>query len=140
ASSNGGAISGSAFQPSGVLSNNSITGGGGLGLGQSGLTPGVVPMFSTTINGPLVPPNSPGALALAAAITPPPSGYLNTMLQKIQVYIDQENIDVLVGILQRYRGLLDGDIVGPLQVQSVEQQLLAGRTTLLTDQTQYIQS
>ena len=27
--------------------------------------------------------------------TPSPSGYLNTMLQKIQVYIDQVNIDVV---------------------------------------------
>jgi hypothetical protein len=62
------------------------------------------------------------------------------MLQKIQVYIDQENIDVLSGILLRFRGLLEGDVVGPLQVQSVEQQLLAGRATLLLDQTQYLQS
>ncbi len=60
------------------------------------------------------------------------------MLQKIQVYIDQENIDVLSGILLRFRGLLEGDIVGPLQVQSVEQQLLTGRTTLLVDQQQYL--
>src|SRR5262249_46573116 len=64
----------------------------------------------------------------------------NTMLQKIQVLIDQENIDVLCDILQRFRGLLEGDVVGPLQVQSVEQQLLAGRTTLLNDQQQYLLS
>ena len=51
------------------------------------------------------------------------------MLQKIQVYIDQENIDVLSSILLRFRGLLEGDVVGPLQVQSVEQQLLSGRAT-----------
>src|SRR5205807_8126809 len=88
----------------------------------------------------ILPPPSPGSLALSPAITPPPSGYLNTMLQKIQVYIDQENIDVLSIILQRYRGLLEGDVVQPLQVQNVEQQLLAGRTTLLTDQTQYLQA
>ena len=50
------------------------------------------------------------------------------------MYIDQENIDVLSGILLRYRGLLDGDVVGPLQVQNVEQQLLTGRSTLLSDQ------
>src|SRR5205823_7943286 len=48
--------------------------------------------------------------------------------------------DVLGDILLRFRGLLEGDVVGPLQVQSVEQQLLAGRTTLLTDQQQYLQS
>jgi len=52
-----------------------------------------------------VPPNSPGTLALSPAITPPPAGYLNTMLQKTQVYIDQDFTknhddlsDVLAGI------------------------------------------
>src|SRR5262249_43521195 len=69
-----------------------------------------------------------------------PSGYLNTMLQKIQVYIDQENVDTLSDILLRFRGLLEGDLVGPLQVQSVEQQLLTGRFTLLADQQNYLQS
>jgi hypothetical protein len=138
ASSNGGAINGSAFQPSGVLSN----GGGAVGssLGVSGLTPGAPPTFQSTLPGPQVAPTSPGRLALNGAITPAPSGYLNTMLQKIQVYIDQENIDVLCDILQRFRGLLEGDVVGPLQVQSVEQQLLSGRATLLSDQQQYLQA
>ncbi len=138
ASSNGGAINGSAFQPTGVLSSSS--GATNSGLGASGLTPGVIAPFSGTINGPIVPGRIPGSLALSPALTPPPSGYLNTMLQKIQVYIDQENIDVLGGILLRFRGLLEGDVVGPLQVQSVEQQLLAGRATLLLDQQQYLQS
>ncbi len=136
ASNNGGAINGSAFQPTGVLSNNGSGGSGG--LGASGLNPGTVRPFSSTLNGAIQLPGSPGRLALSAALTPAPSGYLNTMLQKIKVYIDQEDIDVLSGILLRFRGLLDGDVVGPLQVQSVEQQLLAGRSTLLTDQQQYL--
>jgi len=137
ASNNGGAINGSAFQPSGVLAN-----GGGInnGLTASGVIPGVIPPVPITLGSPLVPPPSPGALALLPAITPAPSGYLNTMLQKIQVYIDQENIDVLSNILLRYRGLQEGDVVQPLQVQSVEQQLLSGRSTLLLDQTQYLQA
>jgi hypothetical protein len=138
ASSNGGAISGSSFQPTGVLSSTGVNATSGLGF--SGLTPGVVPPVSTTGNGPAVTPGSPGTLALSGAITPSPSGYLNTMLQKIQVYIDQENIDTLSAILLRYRGLLEGDMVQPVQVQSVEQQLLTGRATLLTDQQQYMQS
>ncbi len=62
------------------------------------------------------------------------------MLQKITVYIDQENIDVLSEILLRFRGLLEGDQVQPLQVQSVEQQLLTGRYTQLADQQNYLQS
>ncbi|HEV8059433.1 MAG TPA: hypothetical protein VGP68_06155 [Gemmataceae bacterium] len=137
ASQNGGSINGSAFQPSGVLAGGGVTGGGLSGGGQ---TPGVFVAPATTITSAIVPPNAPGTINLPAAITPAPSGYLNTMLNKIQVYIDQENIDVLSGILMRYRGLLDGDVVGPLQVQSVEQQLLAGRTTLLNDQQDYLQA
>ncbi|MFL5342106.1 MAG: TolC family protein, partial [Gemmataceae bacterium] len=136
ASNSGGSISGSAFQPVGVLSNNGIS--ANVPLGNSGLQPGSTQSLSTTLNGSIVPPASPGQLALAGAITPPPSGYLNTMLQKIQVYIDQENVDVLSDILLRFRGLLEGDVVGPLQVQSVEQQLLAGRSALLADQQQYL--
>jgi hypothetical protein len=138
ASANGGSISGGSFQPTGVLSSSSSGGSGR--IGGLGITPGVIPAAATTIAGPIVPPSSPGSLALSPAITPTPAGYLNTMLQKIQVYIDQQDIDVLSGILKRYRGLLEGDLVGPLQVQSVEQQLLAGRTTLLTDQQKYLQA
>ncbi|CAN5368161.1 hypothetical protein BH10PLA2_BH10PLA2_09940 [soil metagenome] len=137
ASQNGGSISGSAFQPSGVLSNGGVGGGG---LSGSRLNPGVFIAPATVIAGAIAPPPSPGTISLPSAITPPPSGYLNTMLNKIQVYIDQENIDVLSGILLRYRGLLDGDVVGPLQVQSVEQQLIAGRSTLLNDQQDYLQA
>ncbi len=138
ASNNGGAISGSTFQPSGVLGT---TGPISIGpLGSSGLVPGVVPPFSSRLTGPIIPPTSPGLLLSATAITPPPSGYLNTMLQKITVYIDQENIDTLSDIMLRYRGLLEGDLVGPLQVQNIEQQLLTGRSTLVADQQNYLQS
>ena len=35
---------------------------------------------------------------------------------------------------------MEGDVVQPLQVQSVEQQLLAGRATLLNDQQDYLQA
>lgn len=140
ASNNGGSISGSTFQPSGVLSNTNPTNVSSGRLGASGITPGIPPLVTTTIGGPILAPAIPGVLFLANAITPPPTGYLSTMLQKIQVYIDQENIDVLTDILLRYRGLLEGDVVGPLQLQSVEQQLLTGRATLLSDQQQYLQS
>lgn len=137
ASNNGGSISGSTFQPTGVLTNTSNF---ATGLTNSLLTPGIIQTPPITIGRALFPPLPPGVLNLNNAITPPPSGYLSTMLEKIQCYIDEENIDVLSGILRRYRGLLDGDVVGPLQVQSVEQQLLTGRATLLTDQQQYLQS
>ncbi|MBI1917475.1 MAG: TolC family protein [Planctomycetes bacterium] len=137
AAASGGSISGGAFQPTGVLAGG---GGGGAGVGASGLVPGVIPAVATTIASPIFPAGTAGALSLAGGISSPPSGYLNTMLEKIQVYIDQENIDVLSNILQRYRGLLEGDVVNPLQLQSVEQALVRGRTTLLTDQQQYLQA
>ncbi len=135
ASQNGGSINGSSFQPQGVLSSSGINVST---LTGAGVTPGQFTPPATTINGAIDPPFAPGVISLPPAITPAPSGYLNTMLQKIQVYIDQENIDVLSGILLRYRGLLDGDVVGPLQVQNVEQQLLTGRSTLLSDQENYL--
>ncbi|HEX5271399.1 MAG TPA: hypothetical protein VFW33_12960, partial [Gemmataceae bacterium] len=138
ASNNGGAISGSAFQPSGVLSGNGTVQVGS--LGALGITPGVIPGAATALNGPIIPPASPGRLFTAGAITPTPSGYLNTMLEKTTVYIDQENVDGLSDILLRFRGLLEGDLVGPLQVQNVEQQLLSGRSTLIADQQNYLQS
>jgi len=137
ASNSGGAISGSSFQATGVLSTTSASVGS---LGASGLTPGVIPAVAIARNGVTVPPTPPGVLLSTTALTPPPSGYLNTMLQKITVYIDQENIDVLSDILLRFRGLLEGDLVGPLQVQNVEQQLLSGRSTLVADQQNYLQS
>jgi hypothetical protein len=137
ASQNGGSINGSSFQPSGVLAGGGISSGT---LTGAGLNPGIFVPPATVIGAAIAPPVSPGTISLPAAITPAPSGYLNTMLQKIQVYIDQENIDVLSGILLRYRGLLDGDVVGPLQVQNVEQQLLTGRSTLLVDQENYLQA
>jgi hypothetical protein len=142
ASNSGGSISGGVFQPSGVLTNNGagMNSGNPGNLGSTGLIPGVAPAVATNITNGILPPSSPGVLALNPAITPSPSGYLNTMLQKLQVYIDQENIDVLSSILLRFRGLLEGDMVGPLQVQQVEQRLLLGRNSLLTDQQDYITS
>ena len=136
ASANGGSIFGGAFQPTGVLSANNFN--PAFGFGSTGIIPGVIPNFTTTLGGPQATAGPAGNLALTPAITPSPAGYLNTMLEKIQVYIDQENIAVLTGILRRFQGLLEGDIVGPLQVQNVEQQLLNGRTTLLNDQAQYL--
>jgi hypothetical protein len=136
ASNSGGSISGSAFQPTGVLSSGG--GGGGGGGVSAGPVIGTLGNVATSLTGTLITPGSNGSTSLPTAITPAPTGYLNTMLQNIQVYIDKENIDVLNLILNRYRGLLEGDIVGPLQVQNVEQQLLTGRATLLSDQQQYL--
>src|SRR5439155_3632390 len=76
ASNNGGSINGGAFQPTGVLAGGSVTTGN---LGASGLVAGVIPAIVTTLGGPLQPPSASGRLNLPRAITPRPSGYLNTM-------------------------------------------------------------
>ncbi len=137
AGGSGGSISGGSFQPSGVLSATqpSVPGGG-----SSGLLPGVIGAVPIVRSGLQVTPGSSGNLFLAQAITAPPSGYLSTMLQYVQIFIDKENIDTLTDILKRYEGLLEGDVVGPLQVQTVEQQLLSARSNLVADQQQYLDS
>ena len=124
------------FSPSGVLSTTGV--GVGSGTRPFRHCPRSHPGGRIDTAGRFLPVPARGRFLIAPALTPAPSGYLNTMLQKIQVYIDQENIDVLSDILLRFRGLLEGDVVAPLQVQSVEQQLLTGRSTLFTDQTQYL--
>ena len=62
------------------------------------------------------------------------------MLQKITVYIDQENIDVLSDILQRFRGLLEGDWSGRCRSRASSSSCSPGRSTLLADQQNYLQS
>src|SRR5262249_51400352 len=71
ASNNGGAINGSAFQPTGVLAGGSIGSGN---LGASGLIAGVFPSNNTVtvLGGPLQPPSASGRLNLSKAITPAP--------------------------------------------------------------------
>jgi hypothetical protein len=137
AGGSGGSISGGSFQPSGVLSATGIPIFNGA---SSGLFPGTIPIVQTVRNGPQNTPGESGQINLSQAITAPPSGYLTTMLQYVQIYIDKENIDTLTDFMKRYQGLLEGDVVGPLQVQTVEQQLLGARSNLISDQQQYLDS
>jgi outer membrane protein TolC len=133
----GGSISGGSFQPTGVLSATPVPFPTSAG---SGLFPGTIPAVTTVRTSPQVTPGQSGQAVIVAAITAPPSGYLTTMLQYVQIYIDLENIDTLTDILKRYEGLLEGDVVAPVQVQQVEQQLLGARNNLITDQQQYLDS
>jgi len=134
----GGSISGGSFQPTGVLSNTPVP---FPTSASSGLFPGTIPFVTNVIRtSPQVTPGQSGQTILVAAITAPPSGYLSTMLENVQIYIDLENIETLTDILKRYQGLLEGDVVAPVQVQTVEQQLLSARSNLVTDQQQYLDS
>jgi outer membrane protein TolC len=137
AGGSGGSISGGSFQPTGVLSGlqPSVPSGG-----SSGLFPGQIPLVTTFRTVPQVVPGESGNLFLTQTITAPPSGYLSTMLQYVQIFIDNENIETLTDIYKRYEGLLEGDVVGPLQVQNVKQQLLSARSNLVLDQQQYLDS
>src|SRR5262249_42958029 len=133
----GGSISGGSFQPTGVLSNTPVP---FPTSASSGLFPGTIPIVTTLRTSPQVTPGQSGQAILVAAISAPPSGYLSTMLQYVQIYIDKENIDTLRDILKRYEGFLEGDVVTPLQLQTVTQQLLGAESNLVSDQQQYLDS
>jgi outer membrane protein TolC len=136
----GGSITGSAFQPTGVIAAQTFTPAGGVG-GTSGLIPGVIPSVPTVGNPGLpITPGASGRAALQVALAAPVSGYLTTLLQAAQMRVDLYNIQKLEGYLQLARAMEEGGDISRLQVDQFEQQLLLRRTTLLSDQQQYLQS
>jgi outer membrane protein TolC len=135
----GGSITGAAFQPTGVLAAPVFTPGGGVGI--SPLVPGVIPAVRVTGEGNLlVNPGTAGRLSLNVALSGTVSGYLTTLLQAAQVQVDLYNIDKLEGFLRLARALQEGGDISQLQTDQFEQSLLRGRTSLLMDQQQYLQS
>lgn len=128
----GGAITGGAFVPTGVLSSS----GTGVGVAATPLTPGVIG-FSTASPNLLVPPGPSGSLFLSTELTAPVSGYLGTSLQFSQIALDEANNRNLEDFLQRFEALKEGGDYSQLQVDQVEQQLLNGRSRLLLDTQQY---
>jgi hypothetical protein len=131
----GGSISGGVFVPSGVIAPSTFSPAAGVGF--SGLNPGILP---TTLVPPglQVTPGTSGRLLLNTAIPPNVSGYLGTLLQYAQIALDEANIANLQGFLALFEGFKEGGDVSQLQVDQVEQQLLQGRSTLLTDRQQYL--
>jgi hypothetical protein len=129
----GGSITGGSFQPVGVIAASPFS--EGAGLGASGLIPGVVSLTAAT--GLVVTPGQSGRLSQGTEIAAPVSGYLGTNLQYAQIDIDKNNIVNLQSFLKRFYALEEGGDVSKLQVWQVEQQLLRGQTTLLTDEQQY---
>jgi hypothetical protein len=128
----GGSISGGTFQAQGVLSSNVITTGFS---GFSPLSPGTPPGLPN--GGLLVTPGTSGRVILNTELTAPVSGYLGTTLQYAQIDIDKSNIANLEGFLKRFYAIKEGGDVTQLQVDTVEQSLLRGKTNLLTDEQQY---
>ncbi len=134
----GGSITGSAFQPTGVVENSPFSPAQG-NAGSSGLTPGMVPLAPVTGNPGLTSgPGPSGNITLQTAIAAPVSGYLTTLLQAAQIRVDIYNIEKLEGFLRLARGLQEGGDISQLQTDQFEQQVLTRRSSLLGDQLQYL--
>jgi hypothetical protein len=129
----GGSITGGNFVPTGVLAATGVS----VPLGGSGLFPGLVPAVASLANRLNNTPGQSGTLTVSDSIPAPVSGYLGTMLQFVQIDIDNKNIANLTGFLRLFEAMKEGGDVTQLQVDTVEQQLLSGRSTLLTDEQQY---
>jgi len=135
----GGSITGATFQPTGIISP--ITPSPAAGLTSSGLNPGVIPPVPAAGNpGLAITPGGAGINALQVAFAAPVSGYLSTLLQASQMQVDLYNIEKLEGFLALGKAMEEGGDITQLQVAQFEQQVLGGRTNLLTDQQQYLQS
>ncbi len=135
----GGSITGANFQPTGVIAPNLFS--PTAGLGSAGLVPGVfpaVPVAGTV--GLQVGTGTSGRAPLTTAFAAPVSGYLTTLLQAAQMRVDEYNIEKLEGFLDLARSMQEIGDISPLQTDQFEQSLLRGRTSLLTDQQQYLQS
>lgn len=134
----GGSITGSAFQPTGVVENEPFSPAGGVGTttGLNPALPGLAPVTGTPP--PQVTPGSSGNITLQTAIAAPVSGYLTTLLQAAQIRVDIYNIEKLEGFLKLARALQEGGDISQLQTDLFEQQVLTRRSSLLNDQLQYL--
>jgi Outer membrane efflux protein len=136
----GGALTGAVFQPTNVISVPTYSETDGL-AGPSVLVPGVVTPPAVTGNpGLQVGPGASGQLGLQVALTAPVSGYLSTLLEAAQTRVDEFNISKLEQFTELARAMMEGGDISELQVDQFEQNLLRGRTSLLTDQLQYLTS
>jgi outer membrane protein TolC len=131
----GGSITGGVFVPSGVVSLSTVSPGST--LGSSGLFPGQIPVVQTSGSSLRVTPGESGTLNLNPAIPPSAAGYLGTLLQYAQIGIDQENIEALERFIKLFQALKEGGDLSQLQVDQVEQQLLQGKSSKLSDEQQY---
>jgi outer membrane protein TolC len=135
----GGSITGAQFQPTGVIASPTFA--PGVGLGSSGLIPGVIePIPLTGDNNLQVNPGGSGRNALQVALAAPVSGYLTTLLDAALIRVDEYNIEKIEGYLKLAKALEEGGDISGLQVDQFEQQLLQRRTSLLQDQLRYLQS
>jgi hypothetical protein len=131
----GGSITGGSFVPSGVVSISTVS--PTAGLGSCRLAPRVIGGVPLAGTAPQLTPGTPGRLNLQTAIPPSAAGYLGTLLQYAQISIDDENIAALERFIKLFQALKEGGDLSQLQVDQVEQQLLQGQSSKLTDEQQY---
>jgi hypothetical protein len=133
----GGSITGSIFQPTGVL--NVPTYSPSAAFGASGLTPGSIPSAGVTGNpGVQVSPGLSGQLSGNVALAAPVSGYLSTLLEAAQMKVDKFNVEKLESFFKLAKALQEGGDISQLQTDQFEQQLLNARSNLLNDQQDYL--
>src|SRR5262249_55780399 len=135
----GGSITGATFQPTNVIAANFFN--PNAGFASSGLFPGAIPPVPSNGNpGPRVTPGQAGQFNLQTALAAPVSGYLTTLLELAQVQVDEYNIKKLEEYVKLAKAIQEGGDISQLQTAQIEQQLLRGRTSLLQDQFQSLQS
>src|SRR5439155_7667422 len=108
---------------------------------SSGLAPGVVP--AVLLNGDAagrINPSGSGFITLNTALAAPIGGYLSTLLEAEQRQLDIFTLEKLEANLKLGKAMAEGGDISELQVEQFEQQVLTGRTNLLTDQLSYWQS
>jgi len=138
-SGGGGSITGGSFQPVGVLAPGTFS--PTAGLGSSGIVPGVpFPILITGDNPNRVNPGVSGQITLNTSLAAPIGGYLSTLLEAEQRQLDIFNLEKLEANLKLGKAMAEGGDISELQVEQFEQQVLGGRTSLLTDQLSYLQS
>lgn len=132
----GGSLTGAGFVPNSVIGNPNFLPDapyGSSGLAPGSVVPGTLPAAQTNANGLLLPATQAGELNLNQALPITVSGYLGTMLQYVAIDIDLKNILKLKEFLGLFEGYKEGGVVSELQVNTVEQSLLTGQSTMLTD-------
>jgi hypothetical protein len=136
----GGSITGSVFQPTGILAQPTFS-PTATSTGPSAVTPGSIPAIpiSGTVGLQLT-PGAAGNVALQTALAAPVSGYLSTLLEAAQQQVDRYNIEKLDGFVKLAKALKEGGDLSQLQVDQFEQQLLSGQSKLLADQQDYLQT
>jgi outer membrane protein TolC len=78
--------------------------------------------------------------AIGNNLTAPQAGYLPTILQAATLANQQTNVASLEQFLKLFQNLREGGQTSELQIVRVEQQLIQGRTQVLTNQRQYLDS